>query len=79
MENWRSVLKNDLEPAVFSAYPELGDIKDQLYKHGAFYAQMSGSGSSLYGLFKNKNDALSAEMKFKKFRTFLFEPVTKVL
>lgn len=74
-ESWRSVLKNDLEPAVFSAYPELRKIKDQFYTQGAFYAQMSGSGSSLYGLFWNKNDAVNAQKHFGRKKTYLFEPV----
>ena len=78
LEQWQNVLKNDLEPAVFSAYPELGDIIDLLYKHGAFYAQMSGSGSSLYGLFENKNVALQAQYSLTKYKAFLFGPVKKL-
>jgi len=43
---------NDLESVVFSLHPELQQIKDYLYSLGAIHAAMTGSGSSLYGLFK---------------------------
>ena len=50
---WRNVLKNHFEPSVFDKYPVIGDIKEKLYSLGAEYAAMSGSGSSVFGLFKN--------------------------
>ena len=50
---WRNVLKNDFEQSVFEKYPIIGEIKDKLYSIGAEYAAMSGSGSSVFGLFKN--------------------------
>ena len=49
---WSKKLINDLEKVSFSLYPELSTIKDYLYSSGAIYASMSGSGSSVYGLFK---------------------------
>jgi 4-diphosphocytidyl-2-C-methyl-D-erythritol kinase len=49
--SWRSVLKNDFETTVFSKYPALRAIKEKLYELGALYASMSGSGSSVYGIF----------------------------
>ncbi|HZK64465.1 MAG TPA: 4-(cytidine 5'-diphospho)-2-C-methyl-D-erythritol kinase [Puia sp.] len=49
--NWRNQLKNDFEIPVFRQYPALGAIKDQLYKAGALFASMTGSGSSFYALF----------------------------
>lgn len=52
IETWREELTNDFEPPVFSAHPELGDIKEKLYDMGAVFAQMSGSGSAIYGIFK---------------------------
>lgn len=52
IETWREELTNDFEPPVFATHPELGDIKEKLYDMGAIFAQMSGSGSAIYGIFK---------------------------
>lgn len=52
IETWREELTNDFEPPVFAVHPELGDIKMKLYDMGAIFAQMSGSGSAIYGIFK---------------------------
>lgn len=52
IETWREELTNDFEAPVFAAHPELGDIKEKLYDMGAIFAQMSGSGSAIYGIFK---------------------------
>lgn len=52
VESWRGRLTNDFEKSVFTLYPQIGAIKDRLYDMGAAYAAMSGSGSSLYGLFR---------------------------
>ena len=45
-------ITNKFEPLVFGLYPELALIKDTLYKHNAVYAQMTGSGSAIYGFYK---------------------------
>jgi len=52
IEEWRYCLHNDFERSVFAIHPELEDIKKELYKKGAVYSAMSGSGSSIFGLFK---------------------------
>ena len=52
VESWKSGLKNDFEEPVFKKYPEIKQIKDDLYKAGAFYASMTGSGSAIYGIFE---------------------------
>ena len=44
-------LFNDFENPVFKEYPKLAAIKEEIYKEGAVYAQMSGSGSTLFGFF----------------------------
>lgn len=58
VETWRDNLINDFEESVFALHPEIGAVKEQLYKMGATYAAMSGSGSALFGLFKEEPDGL---------------------
>lgn len=58
VETWRDNLVNDFEESVFALHPEIGAIKEQLYKMGATYAAMSGSGSALFGLFKERPEGL---------------------
>lgn len=52
IETWKEDMKNDFEDSVFRKFPEIAAIKDELYDLGAVYAAMSGSGSSVYGIFK---------------------------
>ena len=52
IETWKSSMKNDFEDSVFKKFPEIAAIKDVLYDLGAVYAAMSGSGSSVYGIFE---------------------------
>lgn len=52
METWKNSMKYDFEDSVFKKFPEIAAIKDELYDLGAVYAAMSGSGSSVYGIFK---------------------------
>jgi len=52
VETWRDMLINDFEESVFALHPEIGAVKTKLYDMGATYAAMSGSGSALFGLFK---------------------------
>ena len=56
IETWKELLKNDFEPPIFKKISEICRIKQQLYEMGAVYASMSGSGSSLFGLFEKKPD-----------------------
>lgn len=51
---WKQYLYNDFEPVVFAAYPALQSIKDHLYELGALYASMSGSGSTVFGIFSGE-------------------------
>jgi len=51
--NWKTELRNDFEAAVFTSHPEIKLIKDELYRLGADFAAMSGSGSSVFGIFKH--------------------------
>lgn len=60
VEEWQPLMKNDFETTIFAKYPELKNIKDLLRERGALYASMSGSGSSIFGIFRNKEDARRA-------------------
>ena len=62
IDTWRNELVNDFEQPIFALHPQLKDIKEHMYKLGAVYAQMSGSGSSVFGIF-SKQVNLSAEFK----------------
>ncbi|HNQ68261.1 MAG TPA: 4-(cytidine 5'-diphospho)-2-C-methyl-D-erythritol kinase [Bacteroidales bacterium] len=57
--HWRNSIKNDFEDTIFKEYPVLKKIKNELYKNGAIYAQMSGSGSAIYGIFETKPKKLN--------------------
>lgn len=52
--SWQEKLSNDFELPVFSKHPILRTIKQQLYDLGAVYAQMSGSGSAMFGIFERQ-------------------------
>ncbi len=52
-EEWNGVVKNDFEASVFPNHPAVRGVKDHLYEAGALYSSMSGSGSSVYGIFKD--------------------------
>jgi 4-diphosphocytidyl-2-C-methyl-D-erythritol kinase len=63
---WKGLLENDFEESIFKQYPEVGVIKNQLYEQGAIYASMSGSGSSVFGLFEKpvQLNNLFSEMQY---------------
>jgi 4-diphosphocytidyl-2-C-methyl-D-erythritol kinase len=72
----KSLISNDLEEVVFQRYPELNDIKQLLYLKGAFFACMSGSGSTIYGLFKNYADAVAVKRSIlKPYQIILAKPM----
>jgi 4-diphosphocytidyl-2-C-methyl-D-erythritol kinase len=52
---WKDKLMNDFEKTIFVKYPEIGEMKQKMYERGAIYASMSGSGSSVFGIFENIN------------------------
>jgi len=53
---WRNELRNDFEETVFKTHPSIKNIKEKLYEHGALYACMSGSGSTVFGIFDHLID-----------------------
>lgn len=62
ISTWRNDLINDFEKSVFALHPEIGIIKQRLYDCGAIYSSMSGSGSSVFGIFNEIID-LSSEFE----------------
>jgi 4-diphosphocytidyl-2-C-methyl-D-erythritol kinase len=59
---WKSVITNDFEPGTFKRFSEIEKIKQQLYDEGAFFALMSGSGSTVYGLFDHEPESTFSEL-----------------
>jgi 4-diphosphocytidyl-2-C-methyl-D-erythritol kinase len=53
---WRNHIKNDFEDHIFKSHPQIRGVKAALYQAGALYASMSGSGASVFGIFKEKPD-----------------------
>lgn len=64
VEEWKGRLANDFEEGIFALYPEIADIKERLYACGAAYASMSGSGSSVFGLFRQSPDETGMRQLF---------------
>ena len=60
--DWKKLILNDFEEFAFKKHPLIGDLKDELYKSGALFSLMSGSGSSVYGIF-SKNPNLPPKIK----------------
>jgi 4-diphosphocytidyl-2-C-methyl-D-erythritol kinase len=56
VETWKNELANDFEKIVFQKYPEIKKIKEELYKHNAVYASMTGTGSSVFGIFNASDE-----------------------
>ena len=66
VERWKGSVSNDFEHTVFKVHPVLADIKQQLYDQGAIYASMSGSGSTMFGIFrKGQRAQITADVAFK--------------
>ena len=59
VSEWRHTIFNDFEASIFKKFPETGRIKEKLYQEGAVYASMSGSGSSVYGIFDKETDEVA--------------------
>lgn len=66
MDEWQYLLQNDLEPPVIARNEMIGNIKDQLYEFGATYSAMSGSGSTIFGIFEQDFVAINAYESFHK-------------
>lgn len=62
LEEWKNHVVNDFEEGIFACYPAIGIIKQSLYDQGAIYAGMSGSGSSVFGIFEQHKNVLFPNM-----------------
>jgi 4-diphosphocytidyl-2-C-methyl-D-erythritol kinase len=56
IEDWKHIIQNDFENHIFIKHPYFQEIKNELYKQGALYSAMSGSGSTIFGLFRDKKN-----------------------
>lgn len=66
ISEWQVLLSNDLEAPVIARNPLIGDIKDQMNDFGASYSAMSGSGSTVFGIFEQDFVAINAYESFHK-------------
>ena len=68
--------ENDFETIIVPAYPEIGKIKKKLLSYGAVFSSLSGTGSTVYGVFDDEAKAISAESLFKvHYKTCIAHPV----
>ena len=74
--NWE-LFDNDFEQIIYATYPEIREIKVSLQKVGALYAGLSGSGSTVFGVFDNLQKAKSILEQFYQYQTFLTSPVIR--
>jgi 4-diphosphocytidyl-2-C-methyl-D-erythritol kinase len=78
INNRKEDVKNDFEEIVFPEFPEIKKLKEALFNQGAQFALMSGTGSTVYGIFSNLQKAYWAEEYFKQnYFTYLNNPFTK--
>ncbi len=68
---WKNELVNDFEASIFPNHPEIAAIKNTLYENGAYYAAMSGSGSSVFGLFEEKPSSMKWDDGYFQFEEIL--------
>lgn len=68
VKDWKDHLSNDFEEPIFEQHQQLKDIKQQLYSQGALYASMSGSGSTIFGIFpKGQKATIQTDLSFEEF------------
>ena len=71
VETWKKELVNDFEKTIFREFPEIKTIKQLLYNRGALYVSLSGSGSSIYGIFA-KNDLPQVNLRNNYLQKIIF-------
>ena len=70
IENWKDTIMNNFEVSIFKKYPEIKKLKETFYNEGAIYSSMTGSGSSVFGIFENKVDLNKIPKEFIIFNNF---------
>lgn len=63
-DEWRNIVVNDFEKFAFAKFPLIGEIKEVLYRSGAVFSLMSGSGSTVFGIFRDKPSIPSEYERF---------------
>ena len=70
--------ENDFETIIVPAYPEIGQIKKDLLEKGAIFSSLSGTGSTVFGVFDDEATAINAESLFKlHYKTRISHPILK--
>jgi 4-diphosphocytidyl-2-C-methyl-D-erythritol kinase len=69
----KEIYRNDFEKVVFKRYPAIGKIKEMMYKEGAAFSSMSGSGSTVFGFFEKNITKASKYFKDKGYRVFIIK------
>ncbi|MDR6563328.1 MULTISPECIES: 4-(cytidine 5'-diphospho)-2-C-methyl-D-erythritol kinase [unclassified Arcicella] len=64
VQTWKNVVKNDFETHLLPKYPRIENIKNKLYELGASYASMTGSGSTVFGIFE---EAIATKKHFEEY------------
>ena len=71
--NWK-LFENDFEDIVGSAYPEIFEIKQFLYNNGALYSGLSGSGSTMFGVYNDRNVLETVKQSISHYNTLIVSP-----
>lgn len=64
VSEWKNAVKNDFEASIFPNHPSIQKLKEQMYELGADYASMTGSGSTVFGLFEKEPEGLFFEKEY---------------
>ena len=68
---FKDKISNDFEELVFNKYPKIKNIKNKMYELGALFSLMTGTGSTVFGIFDNIENAINAKNNFKNYYTFI--------
>lgn len=74
-EKWKDLIINDFEDYAFERFPLIGNLKEELYRSGAIFSLMSGSGSSVYAIFRNRHPIPEKLRGYVIWQGYLQEPI----